>query len=121
MAFPMTLLFALTLFSSATLLFLVQPMVGKILLPYLGGTPSVWNTCMVFFQAALLGGYTYAHWLTKNRPFKSQIFIHGIVLGVAFLPLAIMRFDAGILARTILPPPTSRILIFFTGQVIWVA
>ena len=107
MAFPMTLLFALTLFSSATLLFLVQPMVGKILLPYLGGTPSVWNTCMVFFQAALLGGYTYAHWLTKNRPFKSQIFIHGIVLGVAFLPLAIMRFDAGILARTILPPPTS--------------
>ncbi|MEY4614290.1 MAG: hypothetical protein RL179_2263 [Planctomycetota bacterium] len=107
MALQMTLLFALTLFSSATLLFLVQPMVGKILLPYLGGTPSVWNTCMVFFQAALLGGYTYAHWLTKNRPFKSQIFIHGIVLGLAFLPLAIMRFDAGILARSILPPPTS--------------
>jgi len=82
-------------------------MVGKILLPYLGGTPSVWNTCMVFFQAALLAGYAYAHWLTKSKPFRTQIFIHSIVLGVAFIPLVLMRFDAGILARTILPPPTA--------------
>ncbi len=43
--------FALTLFVSATLLFLVQPMIGKMILPLLGGTPAVWNTCMVFFQA----------------------------------------------------------------------
>lgn len=107
LAFQMTILFAFTLFSSASLLFLVQPMVGKILLPYLGGTPSVWNTCMVFFQAALLGGYAYAHWLTTNRKIAQQMKIHMILLGVAFLPLILMRFDAGILAKSILPPPTS--------------
>src|SRR4030095_11556193 len=54
-------LFGLTLFVSALLLFLVQPMVGKMILPLLGGTPAVWNTCMVFFQALLLAGYYYAH------------------------------------------------------------
>ena len=50
------LLYALTLFTGATLLFVMQPMVGKMILPLLGGTPAVWSTCMVFFQAALLGG-----------------------------------------------------------------
>ena len=55
------LLYAPTLFVGATLLFVVQPMVGKMILPLLGGTPAVWSTCMVFFQAALLGGYAYAH------------------------------------------------------------
>ena len=54
------LLYALTLFTGATLLFVMQPMVGKMILPLLGGTPAVWSTCMVFFQAALLGGYAYA-------------------------------------------------------------
>jgi hypothetical protein len=55
------LLYAATLFVGATLLFAVQPMVGKMILPLLGGTPAVWSTCMAFFQAALLGGYAYAH------------------------------------------------------------
>jgi hypothetical protein len=50
-------LFALTLLVSASLLFCVQPMIAKMILPLLGGSPSVWNTCMVFFQAMLLGGY----------------------------------------------------------------
>jgi hypothetical protein len=49
------------MFVGATLLFVVQPMVGKMILPLLGGTPAVWSTCMVFFQAALLAGYAYAH------------------------------------------------------------
>ena len=53
MALP---IFAVTLFVSAFLLFLVQPMIGKMILPNLGGTPQVWNTCMVFFQMALLAG-----------------------------------------------------------------
>lgn len=57
--------FTLTMFTGATLLFLVQPMFAKLVLPRLGGSPSVWNTCMVFFQAALLLGYAYAHWSTK--------------------------------------------------------
>src|SRR5437867_3273345 len=54
-------LFASTLFLSAFLMFLVEPMVAKILLPVLGGAPMVWNTCVVFFQMMLLGGYGYAY------------------------------------------------------------
>jgi SAM-dependent methyltransferase len=80
-------LFALTLFASSALLFLVQPMVARMVLPLLGGTPSVWNTCMVFFQALLLGGYAYAHaapaWLGVRR----QAAVHLVVLA---LPLALL-------------------------------
>ena len=53
--------FVLTLFTGSALLFLVQPMVAKMLLPRLGGTPDVWNTARVFFQAMLLAGYAFAH------------------------------------------------------------
>jgi hypothetical protein len=74
-------LFALTLFVSATLLFMVQPMVGRKILPLLGGSPAAWNTCMVFFQALLLGGYWYAHKITSKLPPKSQFAVHvGVVL-----------------------------------------
>ena len=54
-------LFGLTSFLAAALLFSVQPMIGKMVLPVLGGTPAVWNTCLVFFQVMLLGGYLFAH------------------------------------------------------------
>jgi spermidine synthase len=85
------LLYATTLFVGATLLFAVQPMVGKMILPLLGGTPAVWSTCMVFFQAALLGGYAYAHatstWLGASR----QAILHLAVLAVplSVLPLVV--------------------------------
>ena len=55
----LAVLYATTLFAGAALLFLVQPLVGKLLLPLVGGTPGVWNTCMVFFQAVLLVGYEW--------------------------------------------------------------
>src|SRR5260370_9658526 len=64
------LLFAVTLFTSAFLLFQVQLIMGALLLPKLGGTPQVWNTCMVFFQTALLAGYAYTHlmsWTWKSK------------------------------------------------------
>ena len=70
------LYFAVTLFTSATLLFLVQPMIGKMLLPMLGGTPAVWNTCMVFFQALLLAGYAYAHATTAWLGVRRQALLH---------------------------------------------
>ena len=84
-------LFAPTIFLSAWLLFQVQPMFGKMALPLLGGAPSVWNTALVFFQAALLLGYLYAHWLGKHAPLRWQIAIHIALLAVAFvaLPVAI--------------------------------
>src|SRR5947209_13026456 len=80
----MLLAFALTLFTSATLLFLVQPMIGKMILPLLGGTPEVWNTCMVFFQAMLLAGYAYAHATTRWLGVRRQAGVHLVVL---FLPV----------------------------------
>ena len=78
-AFPGSLLlpgFAVTLFVGACLLFLVQPMVSKMMLPHLGGSPNVWNTCMCFFQAMLLLGYAYAHWLATRFGGLAQAAIH---------------------------------------------
>src|SRR5712692_2913561 len=85
------LLYALTLFAGATLLFVMQPMVGKMILPLLGGTPAVWSTCLVFFQAALLGGYAYAHASTTRLRPSRQALLHLIVLAVPLtvLPLAV--------------------------------
>src|SRR5262249_26385062 len=95
-ALPLLLLFALTLFVSATLLFLVQPMVGKMLLPMLGGTPAVWNTCMVFFQALLLAGYSYAHVSTAWLGARRQAVLHLGLLLVAVLSLG-LSVDRGLL------------------------
>src|ERR1700733_9982541 len=86
----MLLAFALTLFTSATLLFLVQPMIGKMILPLLGGTPEVWNTCMVFFQAMLLAGYAYAHATTRWLGVPRQARLHLVVLCLPMLLFAIM-------------------------------
>jgi hypothetical protein len=88
-------LYSLTLFCSAFLLFQIQPMVGKMLLPKLGGTPAVWNTCMVFFQAILLAGYAYAHATTRLLGPRRQTVLHALVLIVpaATLPI-VFREDA---------------------------
>jgi SAM-dependent methyltransferase len=66
-------------------------MVGKMILPLLGGTPAVWSTCMVFFQAALLGGYAYAHALTSRLRPSRQVLVHVVALALPFavLPLAV--------------------------------
>lgn len=76
----MPLLFAATLFVSASLLFMVQPMVGKMILPLLGGSPAVWNSCMVFFQTLLLLGYLYAHSVSTRFAPKTQWGIHTLAL-----------------------------------------
>jgi spermidine synthase len=87
-----------TLFLSAFLLFWCQPMVGKMMLPYLGGAAAVWTTCVLFFQTMLLAGYVYAHLLSR-APLRAQIVAHGVMLLVplAFLPIAFnsSALDAG--------------------------
>jgi SAM-dependent methyltransferase len=85
------LLFAVAIFTSASLVFVVQPMVTKLVLPMLGGSPAVWNTAMVFFQAALLGGYLYAHLLQRIASIKLQVAVHLalLLLAALFLPLHI--------------------------------
>ena len=60
------MLFPATIFLSAFLLFQLQPMMGRFVLPWFGGGPAVWTTCMLFFQTALLAGYAYAHWLGSH-------------------------------------------------------
>lgn len=83
-----TLLFGVTIFVSSALLFSIQPMIAKMLLPLLGGTPAVWNTCMLFFQAALLCGYAYAL-LVSRWPLKRQLIAQLILLCLAFISLPI--------------------------------
>jgi SAM-dependent methyltransferase len=85
----MPLLYALTLFTSAMLLFLVQPMFAKMVLPLLGGTPAVWNTCMVFYQAALLAGYVYAHLSIRLLGPRRQAGLHLLLVLVPWLVLPI--------------------------------
>jgi hypothetical protein len=83
-----TLLFGVTIFVSSALLFSIQPMIAKMLLPLLGGTPAVWNTCMLFFQAVLLGGYAYAL-LISRWPLKRQLVVQLVILCLAFIALPI--------------------------------
>ncbi|MBI3468631.1 MAG: fused MFS/spermidine synthase [Planctomycetes bacterium] len=86
--------YALTIFLSAFLLFLVQPLIGKYILPWFGGTPAVWTTCMLFFQVLLLGGYAYAHLLADRVAPRVQGSIHLALLGLSllFLPIAPKEF-----------------------------
>jgi hypothetical protein len=83
--------FTASIFLSAALLFAVQPMFTKMVLPRLGGAPAVWSVAMVFFQAALLAGYCYAHLLTKYAPGRRSVMIHvGLMVVACFwLPLSI--------------------------------
>ncbi|MBB4635256.1 fused MFS/spermidine synthase [Longimicrobium terrae] len=81
--------FTASVFLSAFLLFLIQPMFGKMVLPLLGGSPAVWNTCMLFFQAALLGGYGYAHLTTRHLSARSQAILHLCLLACTLLLLPI--------------------------------
>ncbi len=84
-------LFAATLFTSAALLFLVEPMFAKMALPLLGGSAAVWTTCLVFFQITLLAGYAYAHGLMKLFGLRRQVAVHSALLlaALALLPIHI--------------------------------
>jgi hypothetical protein len=84
------IVFTASMFMSATLLFLVEPMLGKMMLPMLGGTPAVWNTCIVFFQAALLAGYLYAHGAMKWLGRRAQIALHLALVLFPLLPVGLL-------------------------------
>src|ERR1700684_3433035 len=83
------LLFAATILLSAFLLFQVQPLIAKLILPWFGGSAAVWTSCMLFFQMALLGGYAYAHWV-NGQPGRRQTIIHVALLALSFLSLPIL-------------------------------
>src|SRR4051794_30627890 len=98
----MLAVFAFTLFLSACLLFIIEPMVGKMMLPLMGGTPAVWNTCMVFFQAVLLAGYGYAHAAIKWLGPRGQARLH---LAVIALPFVSFLLNFALAANFLSPYP----------------
>src|ERR1035441_2103111 len=83
------ILYALTIVVSAFLLFQVQPVIAKIILPWFGGSAAVWTVCMLFFQMALLLGYLYAHALVRYLKPRTQMLVHAAVLLVSALALPV--------------------------------
>jgi spermidine synthase len=81
--------FGLAIFTGAFLLFMVQPLIARFILPWFGGGPAVWTVCMLFFQLVLLGGYAYAHLIIRHLPPRRQVFLHLSLLGLALLLLPI--------------------------------
>jgi hypothetical protein len=97
--------FAATIVLSAALLFMVQPMFTKMVLPRFGGAPSVWSVAIVFFQGALLAGYAYAHWLTRYAGGRAAVVIHlGVMIAAA------LALPPSIAAGWGRPPPAEETL-----------
>jgi len=106
-----TILFAITIFLGAFLLFQIQPLIAKFILPWFGGSAGVWTVCMLFFQVALLAGYAYAHTLQKLPP-RAQLFLHITLLIVACILLPIAPSQSW--KPTTPNDPTLRILTLLT-------
>src|SRR5438309_5151066 len=83
------LLYALTIVVSAFLLFQVQPVIAKIILPWFGGSAAVWTTCILFFQMVLLLGYLYAHAVVRYLKPRAQMIVHASMLAVSAFALPI--------------------------------
>ncbi len=91
---PRMAAYALTIFTGAFLLFQVQPLIGKYILPWFGGGPGVWTTCMLFFQVLLLGGYAYAHFTSRWLKPRTQAILHLVLLAAALALLPITPGDS---------------------------
>ena len=109
------LLFALTIFTSAFLLFQVQPLIARFILPWFGGAPTVWTTCMLFFQIVLLLGYLYADLVNRWLRPRSQVILHTILALVALLLLPITPSESW--KPTGDESPTLRILLLLMASI----
>lgn len=107
--------FALTVFGCAFLLFQVQPLLGRFILPWFGGSAAVWTTCLLFFQVLLLGGYAYAHGVSAWVPPRRQAQAHGVLLVVAALTLPIIPSEAWQPQPE--GSPTARVLLLLLATV----
>ncbi len=95
--------YALTIFLGAFLLFQVQPIIAKYILPWFGGTPAVWSTCMLFFQVFLLGGYSYAHWLSSRFRPRTQGIIHPAIIAASLILMILL----GVVWQTPITPASN--------------
>ncbi len=109
------LLFATTVFTSAFLLFLVQPIIAKQILPWFGGNASVWTVCMVFFQLLLLGGYAYADALVRKCAPRTQAIVHSALLAASLAFLPILAAESWKPAPD--TEPTARILLLLASTI----
>src|SRR5262245_47993258 len=87
-------LFVSATFASAFLSFLVQPLVGKRIVPWFGGVPAVWSLCLAFYQTALFAGYAYAHLLIRYARPRTQLAVHAVLVAAAVLALPVLPGDA---------------------------
>ena len=101
------LLYGVTVFLGAFLLFLVEPMAAKQLLPTLGGSSAVWLTCLVFFQITLLLGYLYAHWITRCRASDWRRHVYLVTLGAAVVLLVAQKISPATLSPSSDHPVTT--------------
>lgn len=90
---PSAIVYSVTIFLSAFLLFQVQLIAGKYILPRFGGSPAVWNTCLLIFQVLLLAGYGYAHFLSTRLPAKTQARVHLTLLALSLVMLAVLAYE----------------------------
>ncbi|MEX2525726.1 MAG: fused MFS/spermidine synthase [Gammaproteobacteria bacterium] len=108
------LYFASTIFISAFLLFQVQPIIGRYILPWFGGSAAVWTVCMLFFQVMLLAGYAYSHFIRSALTIKKQILVHCSLLIVALLFLPITPDESMIPDSGDNPVTLILVLLFLT-------
>jgi hypothetical protein len=108
--------FLVTIFLSAWLLFQVQPLMGKYILPWFGGGPAVWTACMLFFQAVLLAGYGYAHWSSGWLKPRRQAILHVVCLGASLLLLPIGP-DPALWKPVAADRPTGHILVLLLANI----
>ena len=110
-------IFAVTIFTAAFLLFQVQPIIARYILPWFGGSPSVWTTAMLFFQAVLLGGYAYAHFSIRHFRPRGQAVLHLVLLvvGLALLPIT----PAARWKPEVVEAPTLQIMLLLLVTVGW--
>ena len=109
------MLYAGTIFLSSFLLFLVQPLIARLILPWFGGSAAVWTTCMLFFQALLLAGYAYAHFLARLSSKRAEAVIHTVLLAAAVATLPIAPGEAWKPVGT--EEPVTRILLLLGASV----
>lgn len=107
--------YALVIFISAFLIFLVQPLIAKQILPWFGGSAAVWATCLLFFQTALLAGYAYADAVTRWLSLKRQVMLHTALLALAALTMPILVSEAWRPVGT--EEPISRILLLLVATI----
>src|SRR5450631_3859521 len=103
------LVYAVTIFLSAFLLFQVQPMIAKFILPWFGGSAAVWSASLLFFQLVLLAGYFYAYVLIRYLKPRQQFYVHVVLLAVSLATLPIV--PSAVWKSTAGGDPTFRILL----------